>query len=84
MEKARRADRPVHGGRLSRGSLGDITDDRFGDLTNLYSDATVDDHTAKTSDGILLAPDDDVLEDILSPVSPGSVNKHRSIMMPES
>lgn len=81
MEKARQADRAVHGGRLSRGSLGDITDDRFGDLTNLYSDATVDDHTAKTDDGILLDPDEDVLEDTLSPVSPRLANKHCSLMM---
>lgn len=76
VEKARQADRAVHRGRLSRGSLGDITEDRFGDLTNLYSDATVDDHTGKTNDGILLDPDEDVLEDILSPVSPRSANKH--------
>lgn len=84
MEKARRVDRAVHGGRLSRGSLGDITDDRFGDLTNLYSDATVDDYTAKTHDAILLDQNEDVLEDILSPVSPRSANEHCSIMMPES
>lgn len=84
MEKARRADTAVHGRRLSRGSLGDITDDRFGDLTNLYSDATVDDHTAKTNDGILLDPDEDVLEDILSPVSPRLVNSYSYITMPES
>lgn len=83
VEKARQADRVVHRGRLSRGSFGDITDDRFGDLTNLYSNATVDDHTAKTIDGILLDPDEDVLEDILSPVSPRSANKHCSSMMPK-
>lgn len=81
MEKARQADRAVQGGRLSRGSLGDITDDRLGDLTNLYSDATVGDHTAKTDDGILLDPDEDVLEDTLSSVSPRSANKHCSLMM---
>lgn len=81
MEKARQADSAVLGGRLSRGSLGDITDDRFGDLTNLYSDATVDDHTAKTNDGILLDPEEDVLEDTLSHVSPRSANKHCSSLM---
>lgn len=82
VEKARQVDRAVHRGRLSSGSLGDISDDRFGDLTNLYSDAMVDDHTAKPDDGILLDPDEDVLEDILSPVSPRSANKHcLSIML---
>lgn len=84
MEKARRADKAVYGGRLSRGSLGDITDDRFEDLKNLYSDAAVDDNTTKTNDGILLDPDEDALEDFVSPVSPRSANKHCPIMVPES
>ncbi|MCJ1346889.1 hypothetical protein MMC31_005109 [Peltigera leucophlebia] len=70
VEKARQADRAVHGGRLSRGSLGDMTDDRFGDLTNLYSDEAVDDHKAKTNDGILLDPEEEAQEDVMSPVSP--------------
>lgn len=84
MEKARQAGRAVHGARLSRGSLGDMTDDRFGDLTNLYSDAAVDDHTAKTNDGILLDPDEDAREDAMSPVSPRSANKHCPKIVPES
>lgn len=84
VEKARQADRAVYGGRLSRGSLGDITDDRFGDLTNLYSDAAVHDQIAKTNDGILLDPDEDARDDVVSPISPRSANKHCQKLVPES
>lgn len=72
VEKARQVDRAVHGGRLSRGSLGDMTDHCFNDLTNLSSDAAVDDDTAKMNDGILLDPEKEARDDATSPVRPRS------------